>query len=114
MALTNNNELAVHVRGFAAGEPLPSTRDVAARFLKGYAARISISPKVFTFWGYPIQALASICGNFDLSKWLWEKVRPLDTFPRTYEQRYSNAQAVVGIRGLSMLDEYNARLASTV
>ena len=109
MALTNNNELAVHVRGFAAGEPLPSTRDVAARFLKGYAARISISPKVFTFWGYPIQALASICGNFDLSKWLWEKVRPLDTFPRTYEQRYSNAQAVVGIRGLSMLDEYNAR-----
>jgi dTDP-4-amino-4,6-dideoxygalactose transaminase len=109
MALTNNNELAVGVRDFSTGEPLPSTIDVAARFLKGFAARVSISPKVFTFWGYPIQALASVFGDFDLSKWLWEKVRPLDTFPRTYQQRYSNAQAVVGIRGLSMLDEYNGR-----
>jgi dTDP-4-amino-4,6-dideoxygalactose transaminase len=109
MALTNNNELAVRVRSFSSAEPLPSTTDVATRFLKGYAARVSISPKVFTFWGYPIQAFASIFGNFDLSKLLWEKVRRLDSFPRTYEQRYSNAQAVVGIRGLSMLDEYNRR-----
>jgi len=109
MALTNNHELAARVRDLAADEPLPSTKDVAARFLKGYAARLGISPKVFTFWGYPIQALASMFGDFDLSKYMWEKIRPLDSFPRTYTQHYSNAQAVVGIRGLAKLDEYNAR-----
>ena len=109
MALTNNHELAARLRDFAAGEPLPSTKDVAARFLKGYGARIGISPKVFTFWGYPIQTLASMFGDVDLSKYMWEKIRPLDSFPRTYTQRYSNAQAVIGIRGLAKLDEYNAR-----
>jgi dTDP-4-amino-4,6-dideoxygalactose transaminase len=109
MALTNNPELAARVRDLAAGEPLPSTKDVAARFLKGYAARIGINPKVFTFWGYPIRALAAVFGDVDLSKYVWEKIRPLDSFPRTYTQRYSNAQAVIGIRGLAKLDEYNAR-----
>ncbi len=109
MALTNNHELAARVRDFAGGEPLPSTKDVATRFLKGYAARVGISPKVFTFWGYPIEALASMFGDFDLSKYMWEKIQPLDFFPRTYTQRYSNAQAVIGIRGLAKLEEYNAR-----
>ena len=109
MALTNNNELAASVRDFAAAEPLPSTGEVAARFLKGYAARIGISPKGFTFWGYPSQVLASMFGDLDLSTYLWEKIRPLDIFPRSYTQHYSNAQAVVGIRGLAKLDEYNAR-----
>jgi dTDP-4-amino-4,6-dideoxygalactose transaminase len=109
MALTNNPELAARVRDFAAGEPLPSKKDVVARFLKGYAVRIAISPKVFTFWGYPVQALASMFSDVDLSKYIWEKIRPLDSFPRAYTQRYSNAQAVIGIRGLAKLDEYNAR-----
>ena len=54
------------------------------RLLQGYAARVGISPKVFTFWGYPIQALASMFSDVDLSKYMWEKIRPLDTFPRTY------------------------------
>lgn len=109
MALTNNHELATRVRDLAADEALPSTKDLAARFLKGYAARIGISPKVFTFWGYPIQALAAAFGDVDLSSYMWEKIRPLDSFPRTYTQRYSNAQALIGIRGLAKLDEYNAR-----
>ena len=109
MVLTNNPELATRVRDFATAEPLPSTNDVAVRLLKGYAARIGISPKAFTFWGYPIQALASMFSYVDLSKYIWEKIRPLDSFPPTYTQRYSNAQAVIGIRGLAKLDEYNAR-----
>jgi len=109
MALTNNPEIASRVRDLAAAEPLPSTNDVVVRLLKGYAARIGISPKVFTFWGYPIQALVSIFSDVDLSQYMWEKIRPLDSFPRTYTQRYSNAQAVFGIRGLAKLDECNAR-----
>ena len=109
MALTNNHELAGRVRNLIGSEPLPSTREVAVRFLKGYAARIGISPKVFTFWGYPIQALASMFSDVDLSTFTWEKIRPLDSLPGTYTQRYSNAQAVIGIRGLAKLDEFNAR-----
>ena len=35
--------------------------------------------------------------------------RPLDPFPRAYRQRYSNVQAIVGLRGLAHLDEFNAR-----
>jgi dTDP-4-amino-4,6-dideoxygalactose transaminase len=47
--------------------------------------------------------------DVDLSKFIWEKIRPLDPLPRTYTQRYSNAQALIGMRGLAKLDEYNAR-----
>jgi hypothetical protein len=82
---------------------------LAVRFIAGLASRIGISPKGFTFWGYPLQALASVFGHYDLSKYIWERIRPLDPFPRAYRQRYSNAQALIGIRGLAKLDEFNAR-----
>lgn len=109
MAMTSDPKIAVRVRRLAEGEPLQTTKDLARRFLTGYAARAAISPKWFTFWGYPLQALASIFGHYDLSKYVWEKIRPLEPFPRTYRQRYSNAQALVGLRGLSRLNEHNAR-----
>jgi perosamine synthetase len=109
MALTNDPKLAARVRGQVKIEPPQSAKDLARRFLSGYAARIGISPKVFTFWGYPLQAVASVFGHYDLSKHIWEKIRPLDPFPRAYRQRYSNAQAIIGMRGLAKLDEYNAR-----
>src|SRR5438874_8001351 len=88
MAMTNDKELAARVRHQAKSEPLQSAQSLAKRFLGGYAARTGISPKWFTFWGYPLQALASIFGHYDLSKFIWEKIRPLDPFPRAYRQRY--------------------------
>src|SRR5262249_593343 len=87
MALTDNAELAASIRALASAEPVPTPTDVAARFLTGYGARVGISPKAFTFWGYPIQAFASLIGDVDLSTYIWEKIRPLDSFPRTYRQR---------------------------
>jgi hypothetical protein len=72
-------------------------------------SRIGISPKWFTFWGFPIQAGASVFGHYDLSRSIWEKIRPLDPFPSAYSQRYSNAQALLGIRALAKLDEFNSR-----
>lgn len=109
MAVTKDDVLATAVRERAMSAPRPSVQDLAKRFAAGYAARLGVSPRGFTFWGYPLQAAASIFGHYDLSKHIWEKIRPLDRFPRTYRQRYSNAQAVLGLRGLAKLDEYNAR-----
>jgi perosamine synthetase len=109
MAMTNVGALAARIREQAQSEPPQSATDLALRFTTGLASRIGISPKGFTFWGYPLQAAASVFGCYDLSKYIWEKIRPLDPFPRAYRQRYSNAQALIGMRALAKLDEFNAR-----
>ena len=109
MILTDDEDLAANVRSQTQAEPLPTAADLAYRFGGGFVSRVGISPKGFTFWGFPIQALASIFGHYDLSKFIWEKIRPLDPLPRSYRQRYSNAQAILGIRALAKLDEFNAR-----
>jgi dTDP-4-amino-4,6-dideoxygalactose transaminase len=109
MALTNDSALASRVRRQAESEPLQSIQDLAWRFISGLSSRVGISPKGFTFWGYPLQTAASLFGAHDLSRYIWEKIRPLDPFPRAYRKRYSNAQALIGMRGLAKLDEFNAR-----
>src|SRR6267143_629312 len=109
MALTNDATLAASIRAQAESEPAQTTVDLIKRFATGLTVRTLVSPKGFTFWGVPIQAAASVFGNFDFSKYLWEKIRPLDPFPRNYNQRYSNVQAIVGLRALARLDEFNAR-----
>lgn len=109
MALTNDTALAGRIREQAESEPAQNTGDLLKRLATGLAVRSLVSPKGFTFWGVPIQAAASVFGNHDFSKYLWEKIRPLDPFPRNYRQRYSNVQAIVGLRGLARLDEFNAR-----
>ncbi|MFS8085461.1 MAG: DegT/DnrJ/EryC1/StrS family aminotransferase [Acidobacteriota bacterium] len=109
MTLTNDAALASGVREQARSEPPQSAGDLVRRFIAGVVARSCISPKGFTFWGFPLQAAASVVGDYDLSKYIWEKIRPLDPFPRAYHQRYSNAQALLGIRALAKLDEFNAR-----
>ena len=112
MAVTNDARLAARVREQARSEPKQTSSDLVKRFLTGFAVRCGVSPKGFSFWGFPIQASASLFGHYDFSKYLWEKIRPLDPFPRAYRQRYSNVQAIVGIRGLAKLDEFNARSRS--
>jgi len=109
MALTDDARLAARVRELAEAEPPQSTNDLIKRFLAGYASRVGVSPCGFTFWGFPLQAAASLFGHYDLSRHVWEKIRPLDPFPRAYRRRYSNAQAILGMRGLAHLDEFNER-----
>ncbi|MEP6708438.1 MAG: aminotransferase class I/II-fold pyridoxal phosphate-dependent enzyme, partial [Pyrinomonadaceae bacterium] len=107
MALTNDPALAARVRLQAESEPQPGVAELTKRFASGYAARIGISPRGFTFWGFPLQAATSVVGNYDLSKHIWEKIRPLNHFPSAYRRRYSNVQAIIGLRGLAKLDELN-------
>lgn len=109
MAITNDAALAARVREQSMNEPLQSSGDLVKRFLTGLTVRTLVSPKGFTFWGVPIQATASLFGNYDFSKYLWEKIRPLDPFPRNYRQRYSNVQAIMGLRALAKLDDFNVR-----
>lgn len=109
MAMTNDAGLAARVREQAEAEPLQTSGDLIKRFAAGYASRVGVSPRGFTFWGFPLQAVASLFGHYDLSRFVWEKIRPLDPFPRMYRRRYSNAQALLGLRGLAHLDEFNAR-----
>jgi len=110
MAITNDAALAARVREQSISEPLQTSGDLVKRFFSGLTVRMLVSPKGFTFWGLPIQATASLFGNFDFSKYLWERIRPLDPFPRNYRQRYANVQAIVGLRGLAKLDDYNVRV----
>lgn len=109
MALTNDDSIANKVRAQVMSEPLPDNRDLMKRFATGLLARTLVSPRAFGWWGVPIGAGASLLGNFDLSKYVWEKIRPLEVFPRTYRQRYSNVQAILGLRSLEKLDQFNAQ-----
>ena len=109
MVLTNDPSLSRSVREQVLQEPPQSVPDLARRFAVGWGARAAVSPKAFTFWGFPLQAATSLLGHYDLSKYIWEKIRPLEQFPRTYNQRYSNVQALLGLRGLANLDRHNER-----
>ncbi|HEX6647923.1 MAG TPA: aminotransferase class I/II-fold pyridoxal phosphate-dependent enzyme [Pyrinomonadaceae bacterium] len=109
MVLTNDIGLSRGVRAQAVSEPPQTLPALARRFAAGYGARVAISPKAFTFWGYPLQAAVSLLGHHDLSRFVWEKIRPLEQFPRTYHQRYSNVQALLGLRGLANLERHNQR-----
>jgi hypothetical protein len=86
MAMTNDAGLAARVREQAEAEPLQTSGDLIKRFAGGFAARVGVSPRGFTFWGFPLQAVASLFGHYDLSRFVWEKIRPLDPFPRMYRR----------------------------
>lgn len=109
MALTNDSAIAASVRAQAEAEPLQATAELIKRFAAGMTARSLVSPKGFAWWGYPIGAGASLVSDADLSKYFWEKIRPLDRFPRAYRRRFSNVQAILGLRALEKLDEFNKR-----
>jgi dTDP-4-amino-4,6-dideoxygalactose transaminase len=109
MVLTHDVALSRSVQAQALREPPQTLPALARRFAAGYGARVAVSPKAFTFWGYPLQAAVSVLGHHDLSRYVWETIRPLEQFPRTYHQRYSNVQALLGLRGLANLDRHNQR-----
>ena len=109
MAMASDRALIAKVREQSQREPPQSAAEVARRFMAGVVSRSCISPKGYTFWGFPLQAVASLFGDYDLSTYIWEKIRPLDSFPLAYHRRYSNAQALLGMRALAKLDVFNAR-----
>ena len=112
MAMTGDAEIAAKVLAQAKAERRQSTNELIMRLATGVAARSLVSPKGFAWWGFPIGAAASLIGHADLSMYFWETIRPLDRFPRSYRRRFSNVQAILGLRALEKLDEFNERSRS--
>src|SRR5438552_10190154 len=108
MALTNDAALAEGIRVSAEAEEWPAGKDVFKKILFGNLQRKLIGPYGFTFTMFLAFYIASFFGDYDLSRYLWEKIRPLDPLPGSYRKRYTNAQALVGLRMLENIDAFNA------
>lgn len=109
MALTNDAAIGARVRRQAQEEPAQTNGELLKRFAAGVAARCLVSPKGFAWWGIPLGAAASLVTEHDFSKYFWERIRPLGQFPNSYRRRFSNIQAILGLRALEKLDEFNER-----
>jgi perosamine synthetase len=121
MAVTNNEDMAARIRTLAEAEEWPAASDVAKKILFGNLQRTLIGPYAFTFTMFMAFYIASFFGDYDLSRYLWEKIRPLSPLPESYRKRYTNAQALIGLRMLENIDRFNAlnrahaaRLTSTL
>ncbi|HET6268056.1 MAG TPA: DegT/DnrJ/EryC1/StrS family aminotransferase [Acidobacteriota bacterium] len=109
MAVVRDPALAGQIRKLAEAEPWPTAGEVRKKFLGGTLQRAFISPYGFTFSMFLAFYIASFFGNHDLTRYIWEKIRPLDPLPATYRKRYTNAQATAGLKMLEVIDALNAK-----
>jgi perosamine synthetase len=107
MAVARDPEMARRVAALAAAEPWPSEKQVRRKMLIGRVQRIAIRPRVFTWSLFPVLWSASWIGA-QPDVYLWEKIRPLHPLPPSYSERYSNAQAAIGLEALRHLDAWTA------
>jgi dTDP-4-amino-4,6-dideoxygalactose transaminase len=107
MALVRDPAVARKVRLLAESEPWPEERQVLRRLWVGRLQRILVRPSVFRFTAFPWLWAASFV-NARPDIYLWEPIRSLAPLPKSYGQRYSNVQAVLGLAGLERIEEWNA------
>lgn len=108
MAVVRDPLLAQRVADLAAAEPWPSEKRILSRLRLGRIQRIFTRPSVFTWTAFPILWAASWTGARP-DVYLWEGIRPLDTLPQAYTERYSNVQAALGLAALEQLETWTAR-----
>jgi dTDP-4-amino-4,6-dideoxygalactose transaminase len=108
MAVTNDAALAARIRALAEAEEWPAAKDVSKKIVFGNLQRKCIGPYGFTFTMFPALYIASFFGDYDLTRYLWENIRPLDPLPDSYRKRYTNAQAMIGLEMLKNIDSFNA------
>ena len=105
IAVARDPDVQKRVADLAAAEPWPSRERVNKRLQLGRAQRVLIRPRVFTWTLFPLLWGASfVTGNPDV--YLWEKIRSLSPLPEPYTERYSNAQAAIGLEALTLLDTW--------
>jgi dTDP-4-amino-4,6-dideoxygalactose transaminase len=108
VAVTNDDDIASRVAALAAAEPWPSEREVMTKLWLGRFERVTIRRDIFKWSLFPILWVASyLQANPDV--YLWDKIKPLDTFPPSYRKRYTNVQAAIGLEGLKHLDAWTCR-----
>jgi dTDP-4-amino-4,6-dideoxygalactose transaminase len=106
-AVARDPAVQAKVAALAAAERWPSDERIRKRFRIGLAQRTFIRPGVFTFSLFPLLWAGSfVTRNPDV--YLWEKIRPLSPLPEPYTERYSNAQAAIGLEALDRLDAWTA------
>jgi dTDP-4-amino-4,6-dideoxygalactose transaminase len=108
MAFTRDPELGERVAAMATGEPWPEERAVLGRIRTGKLERFFMQPRAFSLTGYPLLLVASVF-RARPDVYMWENVRRLAPFPRSYRTRYTNVQAAIGLAGLDRLDEWTER-----
>jgi dTDP-4-amino-4,6-dideoxygalactose transaminase len=108
MAVTNDPSVARRVAECAARAKEPSENDVLGRLRFGRAQRVMIKPRVFSATLFPILWTSSWF-NATPDVYLWESIRSLSPLPDSYEVRFSNVQAAIGLEGLAQLDGWIAR-----
>src|SRR5262249_27088177 len=102
MALVRDPAMRERVRRIAESERWPTPHDVMRRIRLAWLESTFMRPGVFTYSAFPILWASSFWGGRP-DTYLWEKVRPLDSLPTSYCERYSNVQAAVGLAGLKHL-----------
>jgi perosamine synthetase len=108
MAITNDARIAQRIRELAGAEKWPVSKVLFKKILFGNLQRKLIGPFGFTFTMFLAFYIASFFGDYDLSRYLWESIRPLDPLPDSYRNRYTNAQAIIGLEMLKNIDALNA------
>ncbi|HEV8129927.1 MAG TPA: aminotransferase class I/II-fold pyridoxal phosphate-dependent enzyme [Acidobacteriota bacterium] len=109
ITVTNDGAWAQRIRELVEAEPWPSASQVIKRLWGGYLQRAFISPYGFTLSMFLAFYIASFFGDYDLTRFIWEKIRPLEPLPESYRRRYSNAQAVIGLKMLENIDALNQK-----
>jgi dTDP-4-amino-4,6-dideoxygalactose transaminase len=105
MAVTQDPVLADRIATLAAAEPAPQLAHVKERLWHGRVLRIATRPPIFTWTLFPL-LYACTRLHWDLDMYFWEAIRPLTTMPPDYHERYSNAQAAIGLEALTHLDRW--------
>jgi perosamine synthetase len=109
MAFTRDEALGRRLDEVRAAEPWPAEARVRSRLRLARLEQALITPRIFTFTVFPL-LWASPWLGLSPDVYLWEKVRRLEPLPEGYAERYSNAQAAIGLAGLQRLDGWNARV----
>jgi dTDP-4-amino-4,6-dideoxygalactose transaminase len=87
--------------------PTPRLSDLQRRLFIGRVQRITVRPRTFSLTLWPALLVSSWLG-IDLDVYLWESIRSLSPLPAGYLERYSNAQAALGLAALDHLDAWTA------
>jgi len=100
MALAGDPSLARAIADEARREPWPTEAEVLKKLYLGKVQRIFARPRVFSVSLFPFLWAGSWIGARP-DVYLWESIRPLVPLPPSYERRYANVQAEIGLEALA-------------
>ncbi|MDP7422972.1 MAG: DegT/DnrJ/EryC1/StrS family aminotransferase, partial [bacterium] len=107
MVTTDNDEVAEHVRSRTSSLPFPNQQDLIKRIITAYLMHLLTHRFFFPWTLYPILRLCNRLG-----------VNPVSAYNKTLRKsvkiahttaRYTNLQAMIGLRHLNLVEEHRCR-----